>query len=124
MCTIKHDPIIELPKGKTFTAYKVFGRGKIENIPRSFDVIDIFNIGTNKWYKKGYKTEQEGFQVFAEKKDADQFMWPVDVILPLTINTKDIVKAGLWGYGEGSLVYEVKKFKLSKKQWEKRNKEN
>ena len=126
MCTVTHDFSIKLPKGKTFTAYKVFGRGKEKNsVPQTFASRHYtFKIGVNEWSKeiaKRQSNNQSGFQVFAKKEDAENFAYIVDTVLPLRINTKDIVKVGRWLTYK--LVYEIRKFKISRKKWDNRDKE-
>ena len=118
MCTLINDENVKIPKTKTFTAYKVFN-GDFKYSPHSFMGTNSFIIGTNVWDEKkgeGEQNDQDGFQVFVNKKDAYSYAFNRDFVCPVKIETKNVVKVGL---SEKELhAYEVKKFILSKKTWD------
>jgi len=118
MCTLRNSKNVKMPKTKTFTAYKVFNR-EYRSIPHCFMGTTSFKIGTNIWNVKegrGERGDQDGFQVFVNKKDAKRYAFQGDFLCPVKIETKNVVKAGL--AENGDQAYEVKKFVLSKKTWE------
>ena len=123
MCTLEHDPSIEIPEKGTLRVYKVFGRGAKDGTPKPFVDNGSFKTGMNEWdpeicnqYNRG---AQKGFQVFADEYGATLFMWEkVDVVIALDIDARDIVKAE--DLGDFGIAYEVTKFELPKEVWDNR----
>jgi len=135
MCTLIDNLKLRKPKTKKFIAYKVFdGWG---NEPYSFCGDVKFEFGTTVWDEEIAKrdiNDQSGFQMFAYKKDAMKYAACRDYVCKVEVLTKDIAKVGYAGIFMGSAeifiringefkyakAYEVKKFKLFKKNWNKK----
>jgi len=124
MCTFENNPNIKFKKQGKIIAYKVFGSGLVnrDNVPKTFIEDDSFDFGWNNWVQERADedgSEQQGFQVFAKRTHANQYACIYDLICPITIYTKNIIKATN-DYGwETFRVYEVKSFALWRKDWKK-----
>lgn len=124
MCTLIHDPAIKLSKKEKIVAYKVFGFGFKRKKPLDFAGENSFKFGLNTWDDRPHL--QKGFQVFVSEEDAYSWLLKFedfDLIVPVTILTKNIVKASNDFDDKGFKAYEVKKFSLWKKDWERTLKE-
>jgi hypothetical protein len=124
MCTLA-DSKFRKPKTDTFIAYKVFDGGGGHYAfaqPHNYTGIAAFKIGINNWNKAraerdGYE-DQLGFQMFAFKKDALEYAAHLDYVGKVIVQTKNILKIGK--STDKKKAYEVKKFELTKENWENR----
>lgn len=121
MCTIEHDENFELPTEHKITVYKIFGNSRVDDCLYNFTMQDSFKIGKNVW-NSDHINMQLGFQVFVEEQSAIDWVksyQKVDLVIPVTIFKKDIVKAsGEFNFDlKDHKVFEVKAFTLRKKDW-------
>lgn len=133
MCTFDNDPRLKKPRKEKIVAYKVFDKGKNVSIeiPVSFTGEANFKFGWNKWDEKRARRDenrQSGFQLFTRLKDAKKYVDDIggydDLICPITVYTKDIVKMTNDFWSEDYRVFEVTAFAIWKKDWNAARKKN